>query len=313
MAQSSAAGLLNWGAERLQQQLQAGLLAPLQASGLMPHPLPVQVQVVPQTGSTNTDLLEPVRQDPSGALCARVLLAQSQTAGRGRLGRQWHAAPGASLTFSMGLPLRPRHGWGALSLAVGHALAQALQPWGGGAPEDDAGRLMLKWPNDLWWFDEAPQNPAQRAAGRKLAGILIETLPLPDSLLGVAGLRWVVVGIGVNIDSPMVGASDWPEQGVAGTAIWRPGDDAPTLWHVVVPPLVRAVVEFEQAGFEALRPLVERRDVLVGQPVSLSAGPVEQGQCLGIDADGALRVQSPGGIHRVVAGEARVRPSSPPS
>ena len=131
--------------------------------------------------STNSELLERARDRPDaqvgpvlgdaaptvpGVSAARqadtqpcLLVAEHQTAGRGRLGRSWQSARGASLTFSLALPLAPRD-WSGLSLAVGVALAEALQPAGRDAPW----RLGLKWPNDLWLV--AAGTAARRAARR---------------------------------------------------------------------------------------------------------------------------------------------------
>ena len=281
---------------------------------------PVSVRAVAHTASTNTDLLELVRGQTALAQVPRVLLAERQTQGRGRLGRPWVAQPGASLTFSIGWALRPRQGWGGLSLAVGHAVAQALQPWSDGRPLRGEGRLMLKWPNDLWWLDPAPHHTPTHHEWRKVAGILIETLPLPPALFGDPrhpqdpdpgpAPRWVVVGVGINVRAEELGPEGLPEQGVAGTSQWRPQDEAPILWHAVADAISHALVDFEAWGFEPIRASVQARDLLIGQPVTLSAGPVTQGLCCGLDGDGALLVQSASGVHRVVAGEVQVRPAS---
>jgi BirA family transcriptional regulator, biotin operon repressor / biotin---[acetyl-CoA-carboxylase] ligase len=135
------------------------------ASGLW-----TSVEVVASTGSTNADLL--ARGGPEG----QVLVAEEQTAGRGRMGRSWVSVPGASLTFSV--LLRPssvppaRRGW--LPLLTGVAVASALRSAAGVHAE-------LKWPNDVL------------VGGRKLAGILAEQSP--D---GTA----VVVGVGLNVATP---------------------------------------------------------------------------------------------------------------
>ena len=121
-----------------------------------------QVEIVPAVDSTNTELMRRARE---GRTAPTLLVTEAQTAGRGRLGRDWHttdAGVGGALTFSLGLPLAPAD-WSGLSLVVGVALAESL----------DA-RLRLKWPNDLWW------------QGRKLAGILIETAA-GAGLAGLAG------------------------------------------------------------------------------------------------------------------------------
>jgi BirA family transcriptional regulator, biotin operon repressor / biotin---[acetyl-CoA-carboxylase] ligase len=126
------------------------------------------VSVVPVTGSTNADLL--ARGGPEG----QVLVAESQTAGRGRMGRSWVSVPGASLTFSV--LLRPvsvpaaRRGW--LPLLAGVSVAVAVRDVSGAA-------AVLKWPNDVL------------VGSRKLAGILAEQ----------AGDR-VVIGIGLNVATP---------------------------------------------------------------------------------------------------------------
>jgi len=154
------------------------------------------VEVLERIDSTNTELMRRARD---GHCAPTLLVAEQQTAGRGRLGRQWLSSPGDSLTFSLGLPLAPRD-WSGLSLAVGLSVAESLQPT---PPASDAPlglRLGLKWPNDLWLADD-----------RKLGGILIETasfvLPgadggFPSPLLASAAsasARYVVIGIGINI------------------------------------------------------------------------------------------------------------------
>jgi BirA family transcriptional regulator, biotin operon repressor / biotin---[acetyl-CoA-carboxylase] ligase len=128
------------------------------------------VEVVASTGSTNADLL--ARGGPEG----QVLVAEEQTAGRGRAGRAWVSEPGASLTFSV--LLRPAsvppalRGW--LPLLTGVAVAAAVRSVAGVA-------AVLKWPNDVLVGD------------RKLAGILAEQSPAGDA---------VVVGVGLNVATP---------------------------------------------------------------------------------------------------------------
>ncbi len=120
------------------------------------------VEVLPRIDSTNTELMRRAR---AGQCEPILLVAEEQTAGRGRLGRQWQGQPGDSLMFSLGLPLAPQD-WSGLSLAVGVSVAESLQavlpPLGSGQP-----RLCLKWPNDLWLCDGR--------SDRKLGGILVET------------------------------------------------------------------------------------------------------------------------------------------
>src|SRR3990167_256707 len=111
----------------------------------------VEVRVVERCNSTNTMLLE-----EKGSGCV-LLVAEEQTAGRGRRGRRWHSTPGAGLTFSLALRVkRPARELAGLSLAAGVALCKALRALG-------VARAALKWPNDLV------------VDGAKLGGLLVET------------------------------------------------------------------------------------------------------------------------------------------
>ncbi|HVE54410.1 MAG TPA: biotin--[acetyl-CoA-carboxylase] ligase, partial [Ramlibacter sp.] len=92
------------------------------------------VEILPEVDSTNSELM---RRGRAGRGEPVLLVAERQTAGRGRLGRAWQSAPGDSLTFSLGLPLAPAD-WAGLSLAVGASVAESLHP-----------QVRLKWPNDL--------------------------------------------------------------------------------------------------------------------------------------------------------------------
>mgnify|MGYP006206957517 CR=1 FL=1 len=124
----------------------------------------LSIEVLPTVDSTNTRLMQQARE---GLVEPTVLVAETQTAGRGRMGKAWHTATHRALTFSLGLPLAPVD-WSGLSLVVGLGVARSLHP-----------ELRLKWPNDLWLGD----------AGRKLAGVLIETIALPTSSPSSAPVR----------------------------------------------------------------------------------------------------------------------------
>lgn len=230
------------------------------------------VEVLSEIDSTNTELMRRAR---AGRLEPVLLVAQTQTAGRGRLGREWHSAPGDSLTFSLAVPLAPAD-WSGLSLAVGVSVAESLHP--------DIG---LKWPNDLWWRE------------RKLAGILIET-----ALLGER--RQAVIGIGVNIaPRPAAGLSTPP----VGLQEIEPGIDAPAALARIALPLVRAVKAFEALGFTPFQARFAARDVLRGRPVRLSDGL--EGIAGGVDASGALLVHTAAGMKSITSAEVSVRPVRP--
>jgi BirA family transcriptional regulator, biotin operon repressor / biotin---[acetyl-CoA-carboxylase] ligase len=168
------------------------------------------VTVVAQTGSTNEDLIAAAR---GGAAEGKVLVAERQTKGRGRLGRSWQSEPGAALTFSVllrpaGVP-QPARGW--LPLLAGVAVTAAIRA------QTDL-EVSLKWPNDVLAGpppDSAPRGPAgsppEPAPGAgKLAGILAEQ----------AGDA-IVVGTGLNVaaspdDLPQATATSLAELGVPG-------------------------------------------------------------------------------------------------
>lgn len=273
---NAAAPQLPWPVAALQQQL----------SGRLPG---VVVQAVAATGSTNTDLLQQLRHE--AAAVPRLLVAEHQTRGRGRNGRVWLAQPGVSLTFSLGLALQPRQ-WGGLSLAVGVALAEALEP---GA---QALRLQIKWPNDLWLAD-APQR------WRKLGGILIETV--------AAGAgRACVVGVGLNVQPRDDVQASGMGSGYACVQELEPGLDAPALLLRVAPALAAALRVFEQEGLAPFAAGFARRDALDGLAVRADGAPVPGGVAAGIDADGALRLRVPGDagpVHLLHGGEVSVRPA----
>ncbi len=229
------------------------------------------VEVLPEVDSTNTELMRRAR---AGRLEPVLLVAEAQTAGRGRLGRTWHSgAPGDVLTFSLGLPLRMVD-WSGLSLAVGVGVAQSLHP-----------DLQLKWPNDVWWQD------------RKLAGILIETTQVGHE-------RYAVIGVGINI-------APRDATGLSTPPAWlqelEPGVDAPTALLRVAPALVQAVLRFEAQGWPPFLAAYAARDALAGREVQLSDG--SQGQARGVDAQGALLVHTSSGLKKISSAEVSVRPT----
>ena len=228
------------------------------------------VEVLPEVDSTNTELMRRLR---AGRPEPTLLVAERQTAGRGRLGRGWVSQPGDSLTFSLCLPLAPAD-WSGLSLAVGVSVADSLHP-----------ELQLKWPNDIW------------LGGRKLGGILVETAG------SGATQRQVVIGIGLNIAAP---AGDGLSTAPAGLREPMPGIDAPAALLRIVEPLVRAVRSFEADGFAPFRAGFARRDLLLDRPLALSNGTTGTGR--GVDAAGALQVMTAQGLERVTSAEVSVRP-----
>jgi BirA family transcriptional regulator, biotin operon repressor / biotin---[acetyl-CoA-carboxylase] ligase len=282
---------LHWDAEALWHQLQPVL------PGL-------SVEVAARLGSTNTTLVERARRSAGGNRAtdwadagesgppggrrqadrqACLLVAETQTQGRGRQGKTWHAALGASLTFSLSLPLAPAD-WSGLSLAVGMALADALDPPTADAPP----ALWLKWPNDLLLREAG-------GPGRKLGGILIETVPVADA-------RVAVIGIGLNVlPQSIPDALPW---GHADLQALHPGITAPQVLARVARPLVQAVLDFARQGFAPLQPAFARRDALFGQAVTTTLAQVPGGIADGVDAQGMLWLRQ--GDRRTAVGSGEV-------
>ena len=282
----------NWGAEALWQALVP----------LLPG---LSIEVVERLDSTNSELTDRLRrasrvqQDRAGGrlddLAPQLLVATHQTAGRGRLGRRWHSTPGKSLTFSLALSLH-RADWSGLSLAVGLAVVDALDPHGR--------RLGLKWPNDLMLCDAADDRPPGDKArmGRKLGGILIESV-------AVGARRAAVIGIGINVgEQPQVEA-DYATASL--TELWPEATPQDALARIGAP-LARALVAFDQHGFAPLQDAYARRDVLRGQLVKTTDAAMPEGVAAGVDTDGALKIAAGGHTHRVMSGEVSVRLATGP-
>lgn len=254
------------------------------------------VEVLPQIDSTNSELMRRFKGAPGRPPQPEPLLlvAEQQSAGRGRLGRSWQSRRGDSLMFSLGMPLAPAD-WSGLSLAVGISVAESLDPPETGQARHAARpRIGLKWPNDLWL--STPQGE------RKLGGILVETASWE-------GVRYVVIGVGINIRP--VPLADLAPAGAApvapgGLQAIDPGLDAPEALLRIVPALVQAVQGFAQFGFEAFQARFAARDVLAGRIVKLSDGT--QGTAHGVAENGALRVHTAGGMVEVTSSEVSVRP-----
>ena len=253
------------------------------------------VEVLKEVDSTNSELMRRAR---AGQTDPVFLVAESQTAGRGRLGRQWHAQAGDALTFSLGLMLHPAD-WSGLSLAVGLSVVESLDPQG-------ALGLGLKWPNDIWVL-HTPKH------WTKLAGILIETATTQKDA------RYCVIGVGINIAKPNaqdlsipgIGLRDLSEEAAtkasAKKAVFAP-PTAPQALALIARPLLAAVLAFESKGFAPSQAAFQQRDVLRDMPVTLSDG--RQGVARGVDNTGVLRVETPQGMQLINSAEVRVRPST---
>jgi BirA family biotin operon repressor/biotin-[acetyl-CoA-carboxylase] ligase len=247
------------------------------------------IETVLETGSTNADLLARARVQ---ALAAPVLRAAlSQTAGRGRYGRRWFAAPGAALLFSLALPLPAAlRAPGAMTLAFGVALIEALAE----ALPDPVLPLRLKWRNDLL------------LDGAKLGGVLAELAS------DAQGQRTLVAGVGINLwlDEPARASIDQPATALAGRVpLEALATQRERLLGACAGALLAAAARFVHEGFVPFQARYMQRFALAGSAVAVteSGSRVAQGRALGVDGQGRLLVECDGRLRSFAAGEVTLR------
>jgi BirA family biotin operon repressor/biotin-[acetyl-CoA-carboxylase] ligase len=237
-----------------------------------------------EVDSTNTRLLA-APAPPLGS--ADVCISELQHAGRGRLGRRWIAPFGAGVAMSVGWSFSDAaRSLPALSLGVGVAVSRALSRAG-------AVGAQLKWPNDIWFQD------------RKMGGVLIE---LRAEALGPAH---VVIGIGVNVVLPPGSRQQIEASGVAVAAVEDACEALPSrnlVAGAILDELLSMLLQYERHGFGAFRDAWSALDALNGRPAQISVGDnVVSGLARGVDAEGALLLDSGDRIQRFVSGEASLR------
>jgi BirA family transcriptional regulator, biotin operon repressor / biotin---[acetyl-CoA-carboxylase] ligase len=231
-----------------------------------------QIEVVDETGSTNADLI--ARATAGEDIDGVVLIAEHQTAGRGRSGRTWATAPRAQLTLSvaMGAADVPTSAWGRLPLAAGLAVAEAVKA--------DAGvDAALKWPNDVL------------AGEGKLAGILSE-------VVGQA----IVVGIGLNVT---LRGDEVGEPGVASLVDLGVADPDRTRLAGELLRRLGERVRGWRAGDERLMADYRDRCATIGSSVraALPGGREVVGTAMAVDDEGRLRIDMGTEVVAIAAGD----------
>ena len=233
---------------------------------------------LPSTNDTVADLRR------TGLPSPQAVLAESQTAGRGRRGRQWESPLGACFCGSIGWTFTGGFSvLEGLSLAVGVAVVNALRRYG-------MSGVGLKWPNDIMVGDA------------KLGGVLIELQAEAN------GLCHVVIGIGLNLSLPpglaeRVGREVTDVQSCTGAPLARN-----RLGGMLLDEILQLLADYEAKGFAGWQAQWGELDVMRGQQVEVSG--LEQpviGIAAGVDARGALLVESAGGLVAVAAGEVSLR------
>ena len=246
-----------------------------------------RIDVVDETGSTNADLAQAARE---GAPVGSVLLADHQSAGRGRLGRTWTAPPGTSIAMSV--LVRPDVSvdrWTWLPLLAGLAVSDGIRQEAD-LPAD------LKWPNDVL------------VLGRKVSGVLAERVETPS---GPA----VVIGMGINVhltveQLPVPTATSLAlvlaELGLGAFPLHRTSIVSTTLRS-----LGRILARWEEVadvpdlGPDALALAYRERCATIGREVriSLSDGTSVDGVARDVDGAGRLVLETPDGSRTFGAGD----------
>lgn len=244
--------------------------------------IPHSVEVVEEADSTNSLVAQRARE---GAAAGLVIVAEHQTAGRGRLDRTWEVPPRAALTFSMLVrPDIPPASWPWLPLLTGYAVHAALV--------DRVPGLALKWPNDV-----LVQEPK---GDRKLAGILVERV---DTAAGPAA----VLGVGINVSQHQ---SELPVPDATSLFLQVEGDPDRTEVLATVLGSLDALMPLLD-DVESLRRAYAGECLTLGKEVRVDvpAGDPVVGTAVDIDPGGRLVVQTAGGEVAVGAGDVvHVRP-----
>ncbi|HEY6131516.1 MAG TPA: bifunctional biotin--[acetyl-CoA-carboxylase] ligase/biotin operon repressor BirA [Halioglobus sp.] len=241
-----------------------------------------RLEILDTIDSTNAEVL---RSAGPGCRSGQVCTAEQQTAGRGRRGRQWVSPYASNLYLS--LLWEFNQGVSALeglSLAVGVAVARALLAC-------DVPPVQLKWPNDVLYD------------GNKLGGILLEMNG------DAAGPCRVVIGVGLNVAMPGLAADTidqpWTDLKTI-TANRHPGRNQ--LLAALLNELLPLAADFEQQGFTRWRDDWKALDAFADAPVVLDTGSAQWGGIArGVDARGALLLETTNGVQSVYGGEISLR------
>ncbi len=262
-------------------------LTPLELRPLLnTHDLGQVIHWYEELGSTSDRAKELA---DAGAEHGEVVIAEAQTAGRGRRGRTWVSPPRKNLYFSVVLrPELPPARAAELTLVGSIAICDALRQAG-----VDAG---IKWPNDLL------------ASGRKIGGILTELAAEPDRV------HWVVLGVGVNVNAR---AADFPPElaGEATSVLLERGQAAPRalLAAACFTALEGWIDRHAEEGFGVIREAWRERSVTLGREVVVKAdGRDVSGTAEDIDDAGALLVRTAGGVERILSGDVKLLRSRAP-
>lgn len=248
-----------------------------------------ELELLTVVDSTNSHAMRRIQKGSFELAGAKVLvfLAEQQTAGKGRRGKEWVSPFGSNMYLSVVREFESGAvGLEGLSLVVGLVLVRALAKLG-------VAGLGVKWPNDLLWNE------------KKLAGILLE---MTGDLTGACQ---VVVGIGLNIQSDEAGMESVDQPWVDLSRVQHFQSGRNQLVGQVISELLTALDEFEDKGFAGFKQEWEKTDVLAGVQVELKRSASQEqgviGEAVGVDGSGALLIKTAEGLELFHGGEVSVR------
>jgi BirA family biotin operon repressor/biotin-[acetyl-CoA-carboxylase] ligase len=249
------------------------------------------IEIFQTIDSTNTYAREMAEKSSASGV---VILAEQQTAGRGRRGKQWVSPFAANIYLSIVWDFEQgAQALEGLSLAVGVAVKRALSVCG-------VPGVKLKWPNDIY------------VEQKKLGGILLEMIGDP------AGHCTVVVGVGLNVSMPSLQASAidqaWTDvttelQSQGASSAGAPMPDRNKLSAALISEILPLLSSFQGQGFAAYRDEWQAADAFYDQPAVITTPKQSiSGIVKGVDSNGALRLELDGGkIENFIGGELSLR------
>ena len=238
-----------------------------------------RLDIVPVIDSTNTALSSRAQDE---SIDGHVLIAELQTLGKGRRGRKWISPFGRNVMLSTGFQLvTPTSNIGSISLAIGVAVANAIE-----RVADVS--IQLKWPNDIYLND------------CKLGGILIDLLQAgpPAKLL---------LGVGINVHAAP-GELESPNAPAIALADVVPDVSRHSVVSALLNELVATIRQYSVEGFQSFVGDWSKRDVFAGQFLYIDGLNEEiEGWNRGIDATGALQLETDKGLRKIIGGDVTIR------
>ncbi|MCX7120413.1 MAG: biotin--[acetyl-CoA-carboxylase] ligase [Gammaproteobacteria bacterium] len=227
--------------------------------------------------STNTHLLAEIKSQQKEVI---VLLAEEQTAARGRLGRSWIAPKNKNIYLSLSWHFnKPVSALSGLSLVIGIAILRAL------AEITGAEKIKIKWPNDILFDD------------KKLAGILIETISAKSTCAAVIG-----IGLNVNFEINETDKIDQPWTSLS--QITKTEHDRNIIVASILNALCEILPEFEENGLKNFMTDWQNSDVLFEKQCRIKSGnEIKSGIAQGINNQGELLLKINNNIEAVNSGE----------